>query len=260
MSIANRFRCADLKAYPDIRTLERCLDRALWVLLVGKDVLATPRLTAREIAEVLVEFAEISVTQNAVMMALNRAGNKVHVRKRSRDDGATTYEVMNKGREHLMEPGPSTVDALYFTAGQKYTSKRVLADEVLATLKGTIRVVDTYCGPRTLDLLRQTIRHRVKLLTVLANLSTAADQATLKREINDYKAEFRGAEFRDNQSRDLHDRYVVADDALVLLGHGIKDLGNKESFVIVLPKATCPDLYVAVLSSFDQRWRNALPL
>ena len=120
--------------------------------------------------------------------------------------------------------------------------------------------MDTYCGPRTLDLLKQAAHARVQLLTRLANLRKPADQAALLREISDYRSEFTAAEFRDYQNPDLHDRYVLSEDALTLLGHGIKDLGNKESFVIVFPKATCPDLYSALLSNFNLRWRAARPL
>ena len=52
----------------------------------------------------------------------------------------------------------------------------------------------------------------------------------------------------------LHDRYIVTKDNLLLLGHGIKDIGNKESFVVCIDRKLAPDLIDEVISSFDNSW------
>ena len=42
--------------------------------------------------------------------------------------------------------------------------------------------------------------------------------------------------------QDLHDRFVLSEAKILLVGHGLKDIGAKESFVIVLPRTFAPDL------------------
>jgi len=44
---------------------------------------------------------------------------------------------------------------------------------------------------------------------------------------------------------------------MFLLGHGLKDIGGKESFVIRLNKELAPNLIKDVRSKFDERWKLA---
>lgn len=59
------------------------------------------------------------------------------------------------------------------------------------------------------------------------------------------------------QPQHLHDRYVLSDEKILIVGHGLKDIGNKESFVIVLPRKFATDLLADVQRSFDQKWGAA---
>ena len=51
---------------------------------------------------------------------------------------------------------------------KKYSSKRILAKKVLEELKGKLRIVDPYCGERTLDVLKDISNRTVMFLTRLA--------------------------------------------------------------------------------------------
>jgi hypothetical protein len=42
-----------------------------------------------------------------------------------------------------------------------------------------------------------------------------------------------------------------------LLGHGLKDIGGKESFLIKLDNSFIPDLVKEIIESFDKRWTSA---
>jgi hypothetical protein len=57
---------------------------------------------------------------------------------------------------------------------------------------------------------------------------------------------------------DLDDRYVLADDQIVQMGHGLKDVGNKDSFIVSLDKILAGDLLASVRASFDAKWQNAI--
>ena len=79
--------------------------------------------------------------------------------------------------------------------------------------------------------------------------------------IQDFKKERPTAEFRAaDKTAGVHDRFVVTDEGLIILGHGLKDIGSKESFVISLDKLLVPDLIKAIIQSFDDKWNNATPI
>jgi hypothetical protein len=59
---------------------------------------------------------------------------------------------------------------------------------------------------------------------------------------------------------DLHDRYVVTTQQLLILGHGLKDIGGKESFTIRLGRELVPDLIKETIAVFDSRWKTANPI
>ena len=60
---------------------------------------------------------------------------------------------------------------------------------------------------------------------------------------------------KSSTASDIHDRYIISSDSLVILGHSIKDLGGSESFAVKLDKNLIADMYETVKSNFDRRWR-----
>jgi hypothetical protein len=126
---------------------------------------------------------------------------------------------------------------------------------VLGALKGTVRVCDPYYGVRSLDGLELVpTKVKVRFLTARTNESATKWAGALK----DFKKERPNVELRlAARPQDLHDRYVLSDDKILIIGHGLKDIGGKESFVIVLPRTLASDLLGDVQRSFDQKWANA---
>lgn len=79
--------------------------------------------------------------------------------------------------------------------------------------------------------------------------------------MKDFKKERPNVELRlAARPHDLHDRYVLSDAKILIIGHGLKDIGTKESFVIVLPQTLAGDLLDDVQESFDEKWAKATPL
>jgi hypothetical protein len=64
-------------------------------------------------------------------------------------------------------------------------------------------------------------------------------------------------EFREYPGSDLHDRYILADAELIILGHGLKDLGNRDSFIIRIPDSLSPDINLSVGSAFNKKWASS---
>ena len=77
------------------------------------------------------------------------------------------------------------------------------------------------------------------------------------RELQDFKSEFPSVEFRDYPNVDIHDRYIISENSLVILGHSIKDLGSKESFAIILDKSSSRNVVESLTENFNRRWKQA---
>ena len=47
---------------------------------------------------------------------------------------------------------------------------------------------------------------------------------------------------------------MICDSLFVVVGHGLKDLGNKECFLIAVPKMEIKDIVHSIVSGFESRW------
>jgi hypothetical protein len=242
---------------PDFYSLSRTLDRVLWVLAAAKDCLGVRRLTPPEIASFMLDVLEVSIASTSVSQALRNAGGKVHVYHQG---GTTRYEIMRAGKDHLLGiVPPNSVEMFYFEPGTRYSGKHVLSEKVIGELAGDLVIVDPYCGARTLDILRSAKGNKVRVLTTLARAKKGVvDQ--FKRELKDFRSEHPSIELRDYTGNDLHDRYILSPQHLVILGHSIKDLGSKESFAIVISRGMCEEISRTLSDTFETRWQKSTPL
>ena len=246
-----KFREADKSGIVDFTACERPLDMALWVLCVAKEKLGQKRLTAEQIASTIIDAEEISITENSITNALKRALDKVH---RYYENGDTYYEIMKPGKEHLLSLRKSDlVNAFYFEPDTRYTAKRLLKNQVFSGLTGSLKIVDPYCSERTLDVLANLKDRPTKVLTRLENLRDR-EKGKFVREVADFKTENPNVEFRNYPNADIHDRYIISEDKVTLIGHSIKDLGAKESFAVVLGREYYREIYEALNSNFTSRW------
>ena len=93
----------------------------------------------------------------------------------------------------------------------------------------------------------------MKVLTRLGNLRER-DKGKFVRDVADFKTENPNVEFRDYPNADIHDRYIISEDKVTLIGHSMKDLGAKESFAVVLGRENYSEIYEALNSNFTSRW------
>ena len=246
-----KFREADKSGIVDFTACEKPLDMALWVLCVAKEKLGQKRLTAKQMALAIIDAEEISVTENSITNALKRAFDKVH---RYYGNGDTYYEIMKPGKEHLLSLQKSDlVNVFYFEPDTRYTAKRLLKNQVFSGLTGSLMILDPYCSEKTLDVLTNLKDRPMKVLTRLGNLKDR-DKGKFVREVADFKTENPNVEFRDYPNADIHDRYIISEDKVTLIGHSIKDLGAKESFAVVLGREYYREIYDALNSNFTRRW------
>jgi len=210
----------------------------------------------------LLEIRSIASSELNVERALARAGNRV-MRKRFDEPGdpnnKTAYKISEKGVSYLQSkyalPG---MKALIIGGSKPWTDRHLTLPEIAAELKGRICVVDKFYGIGSLAILHYFKHGRpLQFLTGKTNESST----TFSREVKDFQKEVPSLEVRlFSAHHDLHDRYIISDNALVVVGHGIKDMGNKESFLILFKGDSTPDLRKTFLEKFGSRWKGASPL
>lgn len=249
--IIEQIKQLDTSEFPDFDNLKTTLDKGLWILWVCKEMLDLKKLTASQISLIIKEVKELSIDKRKIINAFNRAGNKIH---KYRDNGIISYEIMKPGKDYLMSASnQKSINLLYFKPEKRFTSKRQLVKNILNDLKGILKFVDPYIDLRTLDILEDLKNSEIRVLTRLTTLREPQKSRFL-RELTDFLNENKNFKFKDYNKRDLHDRYIISQDLIILIGHSIKDLGAKESFAVVLDKTTNSDIYKVLNSNFDERW------
>jgi hypothetical protein len=225
---------------------------AFATLKIAKEKYGTDRLSAEHITACL-EAAGVAVRRVSVSRALASAHG--YVAPAANDEGETVYSLMTKGHRQI-EPvlGGNRTAVMRIDQGQPRTARLKLS-EILGTLSGMVRICDPYYGIRTLDaldLLQKSVH--VRFLTQKTNEA----ERKLHGALRDFKTERPNVEFRVAPNAvGLHDRYIVTTDLLLILGHGLKDIGGKESFIVRLDKGMIPDLLKEVSASFDNKWNRS---
>ncbi len=209
------------------------------------------RLSAEHIVACL-EAAGVAAKKTSVSRALARAGDRVSRTKGL--DGDILYRLMTKGERDIAPYLGGGLLSVVRIEGSKPRTGREKLGQILSQLKGTVRICDPYYGLRTLDSLdfipKATV---VRFLTA----KTGESARKLRGALRDFREERPKIQFRKTSSDYLHDRYVLAKDSLLILGHGLKDIGGKESFMIRLSSSLVPDLIRETASVFDERWKSA---
>lgn len=213
--LIKQFREVDTSDFPHFHSYQKPLEMGLWVLWVAKGKLGIKRLSAKQIALIIREVEEISIDAKSITKSFNRAGNKIHTYQ---EDGKVYFEIMKPGKDYLIAPiGKGSMQVFYFEPGKPFTSKRLLSKNILESLKGELRIADPYCGERTLDVLKDVKNSPTMFLTRVENL-TEAQRNRFLRELGDFKTENPSIEFRTYPNTDIHDRYIISSDSLVILG------------------------------------------
>jgi len=226
----------------------------LSALAIAYDKSGKEWMSTAEIVSCL-EISGIAVTPKQIQKAFARAGRRLAAR---RTGGETKYRIMIQGRQLVQEIlGEGKIQLVFIQGSQPREARRKLA-EILGQLSGIVRISDPWYGERTLDALEMFPEGcEVRFLSAQTN----EKDAKLTRAIVYFRKERRGAELRIcSDPKELHDRYVLTDNQILIVGHGFKDIGNRESFMIAVDRSVAPDLIESVRFAFDSRWEKAKSL
>jgi len=143
---------------------------------------------------------------------------------------------------------------VFIEAGKPRTAQLRL-EEIFAGMAGEVRICDPYYGSKSLY--RLDLLKHCKPIRFLTQKPDANETATLQAALRVWKQEHGSVEFRQHSGRDLHDRFLLSDIELILLGHGLKDIGNKDSFIIRIRRDLAGDVIETLQDSFDTKWQAA---
>ncbi len=252
VSLLQTFRDLDQHTKELLADITSPLLLSFAALSISHNKCGTERLSAEHIVACL-EAAGVDVNKTSVSRALARASGRVSVATGLNNENQ--YRLMTKGKRDIapyLGGGGLTVVRI---EGNSPRTARSRLGELLAGLKGTVRICDPYYGIRTLDSLDHIPKAcAVRFLTARTN----EGGRNLTGALRDFKKERSNVEFRlVNNPSEIHDRYVLTAQQLLLVGHGLKDIGGKESFVVSLDKNLAAGLIAQTRSVFDTRWRTA---
>ncbi|MEY2562245.1 MAG: hypothetical protein QOH88_438 [Verrucomicrobiota bacterium] len=249
-------RKAKLPTFPDQRKLKTSQDAALWMLWVMRDYFGhhSP-MYASELAHLL-ELRGIAVREDQLEQLLMRAGKKIMRKRYDETSTELAYMIAEKGVAFLQAKYSATgVRAIIIDGTQPWRDRHVTLPTIAEQLSGRICVVDKYYGRGTLAVLYH-FRHGSPLQFLTARTSETA--GAFARELRDFKRESPTLEVRIfPDSGELHDRYIISEHALIIVGHGIKDIGTKESFLIFLEGDSTSELRQTLLEKFNHRWSQS---
>lgn len=234
---------------PNIHFYDDTKKEAFWILWLSSEEFGNDRLTSSQIAEILVEKLEISRTPQAIGSALGKAASDGLVDKNKKTG---EFKLMKKGREEIYHTSFDNPGVIYIEPGKPFTGKHILVKDILSKTKNRIWIFDPYIGPRLLDLLRELDPSiQIRIMT-----KTVQDKAQFTRSFADFRKEHPDAEVKTASGRDMHDRYILSDSCMWLVGHSLKDLGSKESFIVELGE----DIRDSMDLVYDSRWKNCSDL
>lgn len=238
---------AESAEYPPPTTFADDLERVLFVMLAGQDLLAIDCLTPHEISSALLYGFRLSVPRQRVQSLLD--GNKELALRRT-VSGKRKYQILHAGERRVKSV--KSMDVLFIQPENALTSVRQIQD-LMSTCTGVVRLCDPYLAPRSLDYLAQlTSSTEVHVLTQQIN-SVSSFKGDLKLLRNQLGVPI---EIRQVGMRVLHDRYLIDDSEMFILGTSLNGLGLKQSMVV----SAGQDLRVTALHEFKRLWKSATPI
>jgi hypothetical protein len=222
----------------DPNTLKSDLDRVLAALANFKQQ-GSDWLTATQISASLRDGHGIGIHWRRIESLLQNNRDLVDRRKRDRH---WQYMVLRAGLDRLSSTGSSIV----FVDPGKALQATLSLHSFLQSLSGTARICDPYLDPTTLDHLSAcTLDLAIRFLT-----KNIKDSSRVRTLLAAARTEGRNIEVRVAPSAPLHDRYVIDDKKMLILGTSLNGFGKKQGFVVQAGE----DVRRVVVQAFDNAW------
>ena len=227
----------------DVQAFESTGDRVLAVLQNAK-MRGETWTSAVALSNELRDDYGIQVHWRTIDATLNPKDGFIARRKRQ---GRWEYSILTAGTARV-EAAPETV--AFVEPSNAVQATRKLHD-VLSQLAGTVRICDPYLDHGTIEHLEACAKTvSLRLLTM-----NVKDTGPLRRVIAAAQTAGHQLEIRVVGTRILHDRYIIDDSGMLILGTSLNGFGKKQSFIITAGE----DIRATMLSAFDTLWAAASP-
>lgn len=157
-------------------------------------------------------------------------------------------------KEFFQRTKEKDVEIFYISGNSPWTDRNERLSEFLKKLNGEIIIVEAHYGLGTFHVLENFQKgQKVKFLT--AQLGANENEDKVEKELKRFKREFPDIELkRYPKFYEFHDRYILSSNMLVWVGHGIKDFGDKECFLIGISREKISEISQILEERFKERW------
>jgi hypothetical protein len=154
------------------------------------------------------------------------------------------YSIVKAGEDYL-RGGASAM----LIDPAKSLQETVTFHGMLGALKGKIYLCDPYLDHKTVEHLDACAKPRtIEILT-----SKITDDGQLRRLVA--AAQRDGLQITVRRTPDIHDRYLIDDHGMLLIGTSLNSFGNKQAFIVKLGQ----DIRAATLKAFQLKWSAGQP-
>jgi hypothetical protein len=216
--------------------------RQVLALLFNSKKAGTDWPTASEISSLLLKDHGLSLHWKTIEKILSDNPSLVARRKKNKK---WEFTITSAGQEQIS----SGNNPILFVNPVKAVQAVLNLHQFFGNLKGSVRVCDPYLDLSTVQHLEVfTAATSIRLLTY-----KISDTPTLRLALTALGSQARQVEVRKPISDILHDRYVIDDASMLILGTSLNSFGKKQCFVIKAGQ----DIRTALLDSFNQIWSTA---
>lgn len=237
---------------------KKLLDLGLWCLYMSKHSFGNEYLTYEEIETILDNHLDIPIKLEKLKKALAPAyGSKV-----SKNKVGAGIKISNSGEKYLKDlRKDGLLNVVCVDPSRPREAQQNLQGFVKSIPKGELLICDPYYGVNTLDVLEEFAKHHKKIKLLTRQQGAREKTSALATAVAHFKKQYAAkVEIRLTTVRDFHDRYILSSDRFLLIGHGLMDLGNKESLIVMIPDQAGKDIRKTLTDNFNTRWASATPL
>jgi hypothetical protein len=237
------FQRLDLTGLPDVHELPHDRLRVLWILVAAKRAPALEWLSAAEISRIARDCCSLAIPRQRVAAILQKESSTVAKTKKNK---VRMFKIMMSGEDLILS---NARRILFIQPSQAFSGLKSI-EELFQCLRGGVYVCDPYIDHQSLIVLA-TWQDVDKIMVLTENVHK---EDRVRRDLRFFTQEYGDRlEMRLTSEGRLHDRYVIHEDGMILLGTSLNGLGKKQSFVVALGE----DIREHVLSAFKRNWHTA---
>lgn len=236
------------------------LEAGLWCLYVGRKIYGYEYFIYEDIEMILQDYLDIPIIANRIKKAFARAGNKIIKGQRGqRGGGDEGYKISQPGENYLKSlKRNDPILVLYLRPAKPLQAKSTLESLVKSIPKSTLQICDPYYGVSTFNVMEAILKYHKDIKFLTSQMGGGEKKHSVQQIIKDFKTEYGDRiELKTISKNEIHDRYILAKNSFLIIGQGLKDLGNRESLIVVVEDRYGKDMRNTLIKEFNRRWQNA---